>query len=504
MLKLDPNQDPAAGLRFADLAASWWRARWRLVGWIGGGGCLALAIAVLVWALGPSQQEERLGFRLLFQGVERGLYPNDLRFTPSDIVSEPVLRAVYERNQLSGQVEFSEFQKSFAVLASIEALQELREDFEPRLADTGLSQVDRARLEDEYRSRVEALRRGSFLLVARPSEKIPDLLGNVIDTWLEQAHAAGVFRFDLDLPSTNILVNVDPDRDDPFLLVQRLRGAIDRIEDGIERLETVPGAALARVGDTRISLPELKAELQDDLRVRLSLIETSVFGGGLYRNRALAEAYVTEQLFQLGRQASSLQVRADATVEALGQYVASGRNSQTVASNASVGGGPLAATGGTMISEVSETFFERLIELSSQQSDVDFRQGLARDSVDIRQALAAVESEQRLFRNIQDRLNESEGASQDGLGSAQARVTEESALLKRSLERVLTNLQQLYLEISRQGLEPVKAYEITMPYTLSSVRQWSLLRLLFVAGISWIGYSGFALLLIARRAGSRG
>ena len=58
---------------------------------------LGLAFAY-VWY--PNQKTAQIGFRLLFEGADKGEYPNGTPFGPSDITSTPILEQVYKTNSV--------------------------------------------------------------------------------------------------------------------------------------------------------------------------------------------------------------------------------------------------------------------------------------------------------------------------------------------------------------------------------------------------------------------
>src|SRR5688572_14681334 len=57
-----------------------------------------LLLAVLSYLMAPAIRVTTLPFRLDFEGATRGTYPNGRKFSSADILSTPILLAVYKKN----------------------------------------------------------------------------------------------------------------------------------------------------------------------------------------------------------------------------------------------------------------------------------------------------------------------------------------------------------------------------------------------------------------------
>jgi hypothetical protein len=64
----------------------------------------------------PVERQAGVEFRLVFEGADRGEYPNGLRFSRSEIIAPPVLSQVYEANDLARYCTFDEFKNAFYIL----------------------------------------------------------------------------------------------------------------------------------------------------------------------------------------------------------------------------------------------------------------------------------------------------------------------------------------------------------------------------------------------------
>jgi hypothetical protein len=466
---------------------------------------MAAAIMVASYFLRPAQREGRVEVRLLFTGVEQGLYPNGTRFTLADIIAEPVLQEVYRRHKLEKAIGFEDFRHAFAVLHRNEALEDLRDDYAGRLEDKSLSQVERTKLEDEYESRRRALSNGDCVLVIKPAaETWPTgitaaLAEDVLKVWEEQTRRRGAFKFNLDIYSANIISDIAPYRDDYLVLLDRIRVTINRILRNIEALENVPGAPLVRAGAKQVSLGELKALLRDDLRYKLSLIESPVYGLGLYRNRTFSQAYIDEQLFRLSRETTAAKHKRLTVEQALASYAASGAVQSANAAVAAGGSGAALAAGNALIPQISESLLNRMLDLSSQQSDVMFRQDLTRRQVDFGNQLAEIENERQIYENMLRQLNTPNPEMEQERDTMQSWVSRQVAAMLKTLEEALGNLGLLYDEISRRSLEPATVYTVTEPFAFARASAISLGRIALVVALLSAAYTGWVLHRVATR-----
>jgi len=108
----------------------WWGERRRIILLALAGLVVGAGVVLAVIVMRPTQPISALTLRLLFYGVERGEYPNGIRFTPADIVATPVLDEVYHRDQLQKYVRFDDFKNAWTVINNNPALDQLRREYE--------------------------------------------------------------------------------------------------------------------------------------------------------------------------------------------------------------------------------------------------------------------------------------------------------------------------------------------------------------------------------------
>ena len=264
-------------LKLSDILAVWWKTRVRIFLLALAGGVVAAAALLVAFLLRPSQQVATVDVRLLFSGVDKGQYPNGTPFSAQDIVATSILQQVYEQNNLGKFIKFDDFKSSFSVLESNEATERLRREYGPKLDDRRLTSPERSKIEDEFQGKLKSSRTGEFRLVGLLGSGLTnwnrDLVGivmnDILNTWVLDARGKGVFKFDLNVYSENIISDLETYQEDQLVFIDRLRVTISRIIQNIRALEEIPGARLLRVGDRKLSLGELDVALQDDLRFKI-------------------------------------------------------------------------------------------------------------------------------------------------------------------------------------------------------------------------------------------
>ncbi len=496
-----------------DLFTSWWRVRVQIFKLALCGAVAAIALFAVAYAILPTHKESATTFRLLFDGLEKGEYPNGTHFSPADIVATPVLAEVYRRNAIEKHVPFDDFKTAWAVIDRNPALDHLERQYAARLEDNRrqmMGMVERVKLEDEYEEKIKGVKNGQFTLVGvleGPLSGLPDnltakVMNDILTVWAERSQARGTFKFDIDSYSQNIVQESVLMQEDYLILVDRLRIMLRRVARNLEALASIPGARLIRVGERQVSLGELQAAVQDSLQFRLALIQGPIFTFGLSKNRSLAENYIDEQLFQLQLKAQELTSKADALPRALASYVSSrsgaGRVEETPASP---GAAPSQAySSGAVIPQVSESFLDRIVNLSTQNADVAFRQELSKEMLEIANRQAELASERQLYEKMKKAIEQADSVVPSTRREETLKnVSQQIDLLISELKDDLQNIQLLHAEISRLQLQPAVIYSIVLPCFTERVAMIRMFPIVIVLGLAWCVFVGLALIILAGR-----
>lgn len=448
---------------------------------IGGAAVATSAVFVLVvlamLIIFPSERVASLQFRLLFEGAAQHQYPNKTPFSPTEIVGAPVVTEVFQANDLQQYGKYEGFKDALFIQQSNPELDRLAYEYESKLADTKLNPVDRARIEAEFTQKREALTDPSFSLSLRRSERfraVPDdlaqkVLNDTLAAWARQAERMGAMKYQLPILSSGVLSKESLDSEDYLVAADLLRAKAVRIIDTLSDLERVPGALTARTSKDGVSLPEIRANIEDALRFDLEPLLGIIRSEGITKNARLLTLYASTQVFQRQLDRQAAEGRARAVQNSLADYMAQ-RGSRTGSDTKPGSAGGARQQGldtPALIPQFSESFLDRLIEMSAttQKSEMEYRQKLTDQVIKENTQVTALDKELAYY---QDLVKSVQGIGSRPTGSPEliALVKSRSQAAFAAIQKGTDQLVDLYNELSAKNLNPVaRLYAITGPFT---------------------------------------
>ena len=473
----DPGLPPAESrdITLRPLFTVVWRYRHVIIGSIAFiVAAFALVMSFLYFTL-PIERTARLGFRLLFDGAQRGEYPNGLRFSASDIVETPVLTDVFASNQLSNYGTYEEFKEAIYVLRSNPALEFLAYEYESKLADARLTPVERAQIEEEYRNKQQSITDPVFTVMMRrterfqrmPPELMSQVLSDILGTWSQWARERkGAFKYTVPVLSGAFLKEEVRAHQNPVIAIDILRSNALEILDNIEQVSALPGAAVVRSGELKVSLADVKADLEYIIRFQLQPAVALARAQGAASADAL-RWYVDQQLVQLRVQQEESRSRLKAIQDPLRAYVQGAGASS--ADPPAAGRSADAAQAVTL----SDTFLDRLMAITTQASDVLYRQDKTNAVMLEGRALARIDREIAYY----DQLRQS--TSGVGRPVAAEEVSRSIETAYAGIARALSQFTSIYDELSNRNLSPAtELFAITAPFSMRSTRALSLMQIM--------------------------
>ena len=433
-----------------------------------------------------SQAVERLGtleFRLLFEGAGQGQYPNGTPFSSAEITSTPVLTEVFATNDLERYGSYEDFKNSIFVLQSNPELELLSYEYQAKLAASGLSPVDRAGIEEEFQTRRDSLTDPRFSLNfredARVAEMPPSLVSKVLDdtlaTWALQAdERKGALRYNIPVFSKNILRRDLIEAEDYITGIDILRAQVRRIIANIDEIATLPGAAVIRLDAGRTSLAEIRVNLEDVLRFQIQPLVGMIRMTGLSRDPESLGRYIDDQLFQISLESAEAEKRVAAVQESLRAYMLQ----RGAVPQAGAGGAiPRPAPGGeAMMPQLGESFLDRLVEMSTMNSDIEYRQRLTDRIIQESVAVAALEREQAYYEDLSRSVTDL--GPRSGRADRERELASVEAGFEGAFDQVVVAVDQvnaIYEELSTHNLNPTTLlYTVTAPFTMRAERALSL------------------------------
>ena len=467
--------EPVSEITLRPLLRILWRYRRIIVGSVAFVGAVSTLVLVTLFFSLPIERTARVGFRLLFDGAAKGRYPNQLRFSATDIVEAPILKQVFATDGLSSYGSYEEFKGAIHVLHWSPQLEFLAYEYESRLADARLTPVERTRIEEEYRDKQQSITDPSYVLELRRSERFQRMpreltikvLQDILMTWSHWARdRKGAFNYSVPVLSTTFLGDLLQDHEQPFIGLDILRSKTLQIIDNLDAVLLLPGAVVVRSGAEKLSLTDVRARLDHILRFELqpALATDNLRDTG---ERQAIVGYIDRQLLQLRVKREEVQGRIRAIQEPLREYVQRGPTAVAERPRQDAGGNE-----GTQAVTLSDSFLERLVDLSNSSNDAAYRQLKTDEIMTETRVLARIQSEISYYDELLESVK--------GGGSTRPVMTaqEARARLQTSHKNVATALGQftaLYEALSVENLSPsTELYEITSPFSMQSVRALTL------------------------------
>jgi hypothetical protein len=347
-----------------------------------------LLVAVTIYVMAPSQRVTTLSFRLEFEGAERGEYPNGTKFSSAEIISTPVMLKVYHANNIKRfNPNFSQFANSVFVLESNAAREALARDYGARLSDPRITPVDRERLQRDYELKLASLSKNQYALNylhTDDSEPIPDvlirkLLHDVLREWaVFVSNEQHVLNYRVPVLSPDMVMSTRIEDGNPVMATEILRAKILRIMRNIQELRQLPAAELVRSKPEALSLNDIQIRLDDIVRFRLEPLVHAIAANGL-DDRVTTMRFLETQLAYDERLLNSQRNVADASRNALTMYSGQIEEPAGIAQRGAQPNGTTPAQPETLMPQLSDTFIDRLIQITSNMADHEFRKTLAED-----------------------------------------------------------------------------------------------------------------------------
>jgi len=439
-----------------------------------------LIFAIALSLFGPSEQITTQIFRLDFAGAGQGEYPNKTKFNIADIINGPILKRVWQDNHLSDYISFGNFSRSVFVLESNRQYEQLAAEYQAKLADPKLSPVDRERLQNEFEQKALSIakneyainfnRRGANRAIPEPVARkvLLDILNNWADFAVNQQH---VIAYQVSVLSPQILNPSPMEQSDVVAAIEVLRSKTSRVISNIEKIEKLPGAMLAGTPNDHMSLEEVRIRLDEIMRFRLEpLLAAALHTSGLINDRVTTIRFLESQLAYDQRQLESTQRLADSIRESIAVYEQPRVNE--AANSAKTAEQPKA--GEAVMPQLSDTFLDRLVAMTSRAADAQYRQNVAddyrkaiADTIPSKQAVAYDTAVLEEFRKP--------GGGSAALNAASARAQIDQT--RNEVGQLINKMNELFQIISRNMTPSTQLFSLSSSPTTRTLRSVSPQRL---------------------------
>ncbi len=417
-------------------------------------------VATLLYITSPAQRTTTQPFRLEFRGATEGSLPNGVRFSPIEIISTPVLLKVYRNGELGRFTTFSAFSKSIFVLEANKAYESLAAEYQARLSDPKLTAIDRERIQKEFELKRDSISKSDYAIGYAPTpagNTLPDtvtrkVLLDILNTWaafaINEQHA---LDYRVAVLTPQILDQGEISSSDPIIAIEILRSKIYRVIENIEDINALPSAELMKTAD-RMSLAEIRMRLEDIVRFHLEPLVGVARSSGLVSNPAYTVHFLESQLAYDQRSLQAAQTHVKAARDALAMYtsdqarLADATAAATGATRLRPRGAPGGEGGETVMPQLSDTFLDRLMTLSKQATDSQYRLKII---TEYQRAVNATIPLEQAVSYEQQVLDQIKSAPASGARAGERQVTAEIEESTGEVRRLIGKVNEIYQLLSR-------------------------------------------------------
>jgi hypothetical protein len=460
----DDFADRSADFSFLPIVRTLWSYRRTILLGIAAAVVGFTIVALVLFARMPKETLASVGFRVTFEGAEDDKYPNGTKFSGAEIVSSPVLEEVFTRNELQRYTTFQDFKDSMFILHANPDMEMLTYEYQGKLSDNRLTPVDRSRIEEEFHSKRESLKSPAYSLNLRRSErvvKVPTailskVLQDTLSIWAQQAaERKGATNYNIAILSKNSLKMESLAGADFVIAVDMLRSTLERMLKSIAEIAKVPGAEAVRLGGDQMSLADVRAQTEDLIRFYVEPLLGIIRTHGLSRATARPDVYFMDRLLEVQLKREEVRQRMTTLQQALNAY-------QQTAGAAVPSAGE--ARTGSVTPQLSESFIDRIVQLSEKADDVKYRQDLTNRIIADGSALADFSRQVDYYESVRKSFGSAQSSRNEAI---EAEVTRRTKDLYAEVGRTMDKIEALYRQVSQHNLNPdTVVYQVTAPFVV--------------------------------------
>jgi hypothetical protein len=416
-----------------------------------------------------------------------------MNFSVADITVNPVLLEVYAANDLKRFVEFGKFSRSIYVLESNWALEQLAAEYQVKLSDQKLTPIDRERLEREFESKHASISKSGYavqFLINDETRSIPrslihKALNDVLAAW---ARRAAIEKKALDVQvavlSPSILDEADVKGRDYLIPLLLLRRRVDDVLTNISAIAEIPGAELVRTSNHKSSLREIRLRLDTINRYRLEPLISTARAAGQTGSVAVAIEVLNGQLAYDERLLAAARMRQEAIRNALliydSQASSARRTERSPASEMAPATGRPSGNE-TVMPQLSESFLDRIIEMTNSNADRVYRQRL---NDEIKSAALAMVPLEETVEYDKDLITKFKSSPAHPDPAAAANLDRDFQATREETRSLIEEINEIYHLASRQLNPATELFRITGPTIFRVDRAISAARIAVFGGIT--------------------
>ena len=347
----------------------------------------------------PSQYFSTVNFN--FEGVEKATYPNGVQFSPNDLISNNIMRRVYDDLKLlENGVEFPDFTTAITINSGFYGdvlLKSIAADIASK--DKKISVKDFNKLVAEYMNAINTYSRQSAVITFDNSrlhfgqQKAEAVLLKIPEVWAEYSiQEVGVMNVFNELITLNVSSNLG---NEPLVMINKLADYSQLLKKSLTQLEGLPRAHSIVEKVSQYSINDLVYKLSQIDKYQVNILRSVIVNNKVYSNDVgLHESFRVGQLDRLHRDKGELvrMVKVYDQISEQFDQMSSNRNSSIIEKdsntlNAKTNYSP----------QYGDALVNNLLELGSKIADPEFRKTLLNKKITLALNLQKVETEIEVF-----------------------------------------------------------------------------------------------------------
>ena len=300
---------------------------------------------------------------------------------------------------------------------------------------------------------------------------------DILNTWaafaINEQHA---LDYRVAVLSPQILDQAEIGSNDPIITIEILRSKIYRVVDNIEDLNKLPAAELMKTSD-RMSLAEIRMRLEDIVRFRLEPLVGVARASGLVPQPSVTIHFLENQLAYDQRRLDAARAVVKATSDMMVMYNGERASTDTagVTTLTPRQPGTKGAENESVTPQLTDSFLDKLVALSRQASDSEYRQRLIKD---YRDAIGATIPIEQTVSYEQQVLQQMKNAAPAAPRSDEQTVRGEIQNATAETRRLIIKVNEIYQLLSRNLNPSTQLFSLAGTPTSRIERARSFTRLL--------------------------
>ena len=376
-----------------------WRNKWYILLL----GCLS-ALIITIYQLGGfalnKSDQAQMQIYFNFKGANEGVYPNGAKFSPLELLSEPVLSSVYDRH-IDNEINYADFSRALTLTPNFSGSAQLE------ALITDLAELDKGLSVAEFNDAIEtyttSLERHSktnitlsldLKLVQGNMGKATKILTAITDTWAKQALTdRGVMK----LYKPHIHSQIISLADQGMLInINMLADTHQRLANTVEEYIQNPQLASLTDPSSGLNLADLSLLLNSENKYRLAILKEIVIKlEGVGKNANLSSSFHKAKVKLLERERDRLQRMITTYDQAMTQLKEQQYNhmDSVMVANKSPSEQTIYAP------QYNEDMVNSLLQLGSTMADPEYRQNLLKSKLNYAEQLEKTVTEIEYYQS---------------------------------------------------------------------------------------------------------